>query len=110
MPQYVILLFEKETPGGLADMPPEVMEAHGRVEGQVEALGAKILHAHAVEPRNSDATTVRNDVVTDGPFVEAKEAMAGFFVIEARDLDQAIEVARLVPIMDGGVEVRPLLA
>ena len=110
MPQYVILLFEKETPNGLADMPPEVLEAHDRVEGQVEALGGKILHAHGAEPRNSDATTIRGDVVTDGPFVEAKEAMAGFFVIEARDLDHAIQIARLVPTMDGGVEVRPLLA
>jgi hypothetical protein len=110
VPQYVILLFEKETPNGLADMPPEVMEAHGRVEGRIEELGGRILHAHATEPRNSDATTVRDDVVTDGPFIEAKEAMAGFFVVEARDLDHAIEIGRLVPIMDGGVEIRPLLA
>ena len=47
--------------------------------------------------------------MTDGPFVESKEAIAGIFVIEARDLDHAIELARMTPIMDGGVEVRPLL-
>ena len=62
----------------------------------------------ALEP-TSTATAIRGGVVTDGPFVESKEAIAGVFVIEARDLDHAIALARLTPIMDGGVEVRPLL-
>ena len=62
----------------------------------------------ALEP-TSTATAIRSGVVTDGPFVESKEAIAGVFVIEARDLDHAIALARLTPIMDGGVEVRPLL-
>jgi hypothetical protein len=48
-------------------------------------------------------------VLTDGPFVETKEALAGLIVLEARDLDHAIELARLTPIAHGGVEVRPLL-
>jgi hypothetical protein len=42
--------------------------------------------------------------------VESKEALAGLSIIEARDLDHALELARMTPIMDGGVEVRPLLA
>jgi hypothetical protein len=108
MPQYAILLFERETPGGVADIPPEVMEAHGRVPQQVEELGAKIVAAFATQPTDT-ATTIRGDVVTDGPFIESKEAMAGFFVVEAKDLDQALAIGKLVPVMDGGVEVRPLL-
>jgi hypothetical protein len=49
-------------------------------------------------------------VVTDGPFIEAKEVVAGFFVLEARDLDHAIEIARTNPATwRGGVEIRPLL-
>jgi hypothetical protein len=108
MPQYAILLFERETPGGVADVPPEVLEAHGRVPEQVEAMGAKIVAGYATQPTET-ATTIRGDVVTDGPFIESKEAMAGFFVVEAKDLDQAIAIGKLVPIMDGGVEVRPLL-
>jgi hypothetical protein len=108
MPQYAILLFERETPGGVADIPPEVVEAHGRVPEQVEAMGASIVAAYATQPTDT-ATTIRGDVVTDGPFIESKEAMAGFFVVEAKDLDQAIAIGRLVPVMDGGVEVRPLL-
>jgi hypothetical protein len=49
-------------------------------------------------------------MVTDGPFLETKEVIAGFFVIEAKDLEQAVAVGQLLPIMDGAVEVRPLLA
>ena len=47
--------------------------------------------------------------MTDGPFIETKEVLAGIFVIEARDLDHALALAKLTPIVDGGVEVRPLL-
>jgi hypothetical protein len=55
------------------------------------------------------ATAIRGDQVTDGPFIETKEALAGVFVIEARDLDHALALAKLTPIVDGGVEVRPLI-
>ena len=47
--------------------------------------------------------------VTDGPFVETKEALGGFYVVEARDLDHALEIAKLCPARFGGVEVRPLM-
>jgi hypothetical protein len=62
----------------------------------------------ALQP-DETATAIRGDVVTDGPFIETKEALAGVFVIEARDLDHAIALAKLTPVVDGGVEVRPLL-
>ena len=61
------------------------------------------------------ATTVRvengSTLTTDGPFVAIKEALGGYFVFEAGDLDAAIEVASLVPAarMGGAVEVRPVL-
>ena len=49
-------------------------------------------------------------MVTDGPFVEAKEVLGGFTVIEAPDLDHALGIAKLSPATwRGGVEVRPLL-
>jgi hypothetical protein len=60
------------------------------------------------------ATTVRveggNTLTTDGPFVEIKEAVGGYFFLDADDLDAAIEVAASVPAaaMGGAVEVRPL--
>ena len=61
------------------------------------------------------ATTVRvrdgNTLTTDGPFVELKEAVGGYFMFEADDLDAAIDVASRVPAarMGGAVEVRPIV-
>ena len=50
-------------------------------------------------------------VVTDGPFIEAKEMVLGFLVIEARDLEQALEISKGCPILDdGSVEIRPVMA
>jgi hypothetical protein len=48
--------------------------------------------------------------VTDGPFIEVKDLVAGFLSVEAKDLAQAIELARACPILegDGSVEVRPI--
>jgi len=61
------------------------------------------------------ATTVRVEdgktLVTDGPFVEAKESIGGYFLFEADDLDAAIEVAARVPSarLGGAVEIRPIV-
>ena len=56
------------------------------------------------------ATSIRGDTITDGPFVDAKEVVAGFYVIEAPDLDAALAIARPNPAVreGGGVEVRPV--
>jgi hypothetical protein len=102
MTQYAVLIFERS-----ADLPPEVVEAHGRLPALIAVSGGRVVAGLALEPRET-ATSVRGDLVTDGPFIETKEAMAGVFVLEARDLDHALALARLTPIVDGGVEVRPL--
>ena len=70
--------------------------------------GGKILGGDALQP-TSTATSIRDDVVTDGPFAETKEALGGFYLIEARDLDHALEIAKLCPAPFGGVEVRPIM-
>jgi len=108
MAQYAVMIWERETPGGVADIPPEVLEAHGNLPNRIKEEGGRTVAGLALEP-TATATSIRGDLVTDGPFIETKEALAGVFVIEARDLDQAIALARMTPIMDGGVEVRPLL-
>ncbi len=61
----------------------------------------------------SDATTVRvqdGDVLTsDGPFAETKEQMGGFYIVDCKDLDEAIEVASKIPAAQhGAIEVRPI--
>jgi hypothetical protein len=66
----------------------------------------------ALEP-STTATSVRPDgaggsVITDAPFAEAKEALGGYYVIQAADLDEALAIAKEVPAPFGGVEVRPI--
>jgi hypothetical protein len=53
----------------------------------------------------------RSKAVTDGPFAEAKDVVGGYTLIEARDLDQAVELSKGCPIFetDGAVEVRPVM-
>jgi hypothetical protein len=109
MPQYAILIYEKELPGGVADIPPDVMEANLAVGDKITAMGARVVHEQALQPVANGRTVHKNGLVTDGLFVESKEVIAGFFVVEAADLDQAVAIAKLLPIMDGAVEVRPLL-
>ncbi|MEU4250936.1 YciI family protein [Amycolatopsis sp. NPDC026612] len=106
MAQFAVLIFDKEIP--FEEIPPEILEQHGEVEGKVEGTGGKIVAGYAAAP-TSEARTVRGDAVAEGPFHDVKQQLTGFFVIEARDLDHAVEIAKFVPIVDGGVEVRPLL-
>ena len=61
--------------------------------------------------RTGSVVRGRNKVVTDGPWVEAKDMVLGFMVIEASDLAHAIEISKGCPIVEGGgsVEVRPVM-
>lgn len=79
-----------------------------------EALreSGRCVASEALEPV-ATATTVRvrggQRSVTDGPFAETKEQLAGFYLIEARDLDEAIDVAAgIPPARVGSVEIRPI--
>lgn len=72
--------------------------------------------AYALQPP-STAKTLRgssdNLLMTDGPFVETKEVLGGFEILECRDLDQALALAKNFPALSAGcchVEVRPLIA
>jgi hypothetical protein len=108
MAQYLILIYENEA--GYSDPAAwqAAGEAHGRFPGQVAEKGAELLGGNALQP-TATATSIRGDVVTDGPFAETKEALGGYYLIEAKDLDQALEVAKLCPAPFGGVEVRPIM-
>jgi hypothetical protein len=110
MPEYLILIYENEAEYGTPspDVWQKAMEAHGRFAEQVVEKGAKILGGDALQP-TATATTIRGDVVTDGPFVETKEALGGYYLIEASDLDQALAIGKLCPAPYGGVEVRPIM-
>ena len=79
---------------------------------QLDAAG-QYLAAAPLEP-TATATSVRvrdgKRVVTDGPFAETKEQLGGYFLIEARDLDEAIAIAARIPMARRGtIEVRPVI-
>jgi len=111
MGQYLVLIYEDET--GWEDANPEEF---GRMMAEHQRFGerhqASIRGGNALMP-TATATSVRRElggepVVTDGPFIETKEALGGFYLVEAEDLDEALAIAREVPAPFGGVEVRPV--
>jgi hypothetical protein len=108
MAQYLILIYETEASyaEGGPSLWAEVGQAHNRF---FEQAGEHIVGGNALQPTMT-ATTIRGDVVTDGPFAETKEALGGYYLIEAADLDEALAVAKLCPAPFGAVEVRPVLA
>ena len=97
----------------------ESMQSPGGIEQHVDAfatwsrdVGERLKGGAPLAP-SATATTVRvrsGDIITtDGPFAETKEVLAGFQILEAGDLDEAIEIASRNPIAHGGaVELRPI--
>jgi hypothetical protein len=111
MSQYLILIYESEA--AWAGVRPE---DGGQIMGEYVAFGEKnaaaIAGGNALQP-TSTATSLRADgaggfTVTDGAFAETKEALGGYYLIEAADLDEAIAIAKQIPATFGGVEIRPI--
>ena len=112
MAQYAVLIYEDETSWANADR-----EAFDQTLKEHNAFGENNASAlrggNALQPTDT-ATSIRKDssggfAITDGPFAETKEALGGYYLIEAADLDEAIAVAKQVPARFGGVEVRPVM-
>jgi hypothetical protein len=112
MSQYLVLIYEDES--GYANAAPEVWEEiHQDHAKFAENNGQAMAGGNALQP-TSTATSIRPDgsggfTVTDGPFAETKEALGGYYLIEAADLDEAIATAKQVPTRFGGLEVRPIM-
>ena len=115
MAKYLILIYGDEQKW--ADMGES--EERGIGEGHLAfraAAGTAVLVGHELEPAKT-GTTLRADaagklVTTDGPFLETKEAVGGYYLIEAADLDEAISWAgrlREVYVDHSGVEIRPVV-
>jgi hypothetical protein len=112
--QYLLLIYEDESVYG----PEKGGEAMNQVvAGHMafgQALGAKRLGGAGLQ-NTPTATTVRTSAdgrktLHDGPFAETKEQLGGFYLVEADDLDDAIEIAKKIPLYAAGsIEVRPLL-
>lgn len=107
MAQYAVLIYASDS-AHRVDATPEELAVHDRHARELEESGC-MAAAFALQPV-ATATSIRGDVVTDGPFVDAKEVVAGFYVIDAPDLDAALKIAGRTPAVQlgGGVEVRPV--
>jgi len=110
--QYLLLIYGPEPDETTPPEPlaPMLTESNAFTK-EVRDRGAFIA-AEALQPV-ATATTVRvrdgQTVTTDGPFAETKELLGGFYLIEARDLDEAIELAAKIPgARNGSIEVRPI--
>ncbi|MGH3733448.1 MAG: YciI family protein [Acidimicrobiales bacterium] len=107
MPQYAIFLYaDFDRPS--SDVQPGEREEHEAFSDELMSEGN--MRAAIVLEDVTTATSLRADVISDGPFVEAKEAIAGLFILDADDLDEAIATARRNPILlqGGGLEIRPI--
>ncbi len=109
MPQYAVLIYTDESTYADAAAMEQVLKEHGEF---IERNGSVLRGGSGLLPVET-ATSIRRDSgggfsVTDGAFVETKEALGGYYMIEVADLDEAIAVAKQVPAPAGGVEVRPV--
>jgi hypothetical protein len=111
--KYALLIYEDEALFGPEKAGPKLQEIASQHMAFSQGLGAKRIGGSGLKSV-ATATTVRTSggkkIVHDGPFAEAKEQLGGFYLIEAADLDEAIEIAKRVPVLhDGAIEVRPVL-
>jgi len=106
--RYMIQIFNDESDWAKVTraLIRETVEAHHRFQLEVPELGGRIVEGEALELTNH-SVTIQNGVVTDGPFLEMSEAIGGYYLIEAEDLDKAIAIAKRCP-ASSGVEVRPV--
>jgi hypothetical protein len=111
--QYMLLIHAGDAPEKWDDLSEDEQKA---VMGEYLAISQSpgVTGGDQLQPAET-ATTVRVDdgrtLTTDGPFAETKEALGGYYLLEADDLDAAIGVASRIPAarMGGAVEVRPVV-
>jgi hypothetical protein len=111
--EYILLIYTDEEEA--SNFTPEDVEGHAAAFGAYvrELMERGVLRGGAPLQPSAVSTTVKvregKTLTTDGPFMETKEALAGFYHLECRDLDEAIELAAKLPAATGGtIEVRPV--
>lgn len=111
--RYLLLIYTPEpTEAPSPDAIAAEMAAYNAFTREISERGV-MRGGEALHPTTA-ATTVRvrggETIATDGPFAETKEALGGFYLVDARDLDEAIELAAKIPgAVDGSIEVRPII-
>ena len=113
MPQYLLSVWFDESyedPDVAAPETQRQMAQTGELIAEMERAGAWVFHA-GLRP-SSSATVVRaagGDIsMTDGPYAETNEQIAGYMVLDCKDVDYAVGWIERMPVAGGAVEVRPL--
>jgi hypothetical protein len=111
--RFVLLVCDDE----IQSLPASEAEVQSRYkafvacEQEMRARGV-FVNRERLRPTNTSTTVRKSDgqlVIADGPFAETKEQIAGYFLVDCKDLDEAIEVAALIPAVEyGTIEVRPV--
>jgi hypothetical protein len=111
--RYLMLICTDES-ADTATSPAEAEASMAEYGVFMEEMGKRgVLQGGERLRPTTDATTVRvqdgETVTSDGPFAETKEQIGGYFVVDAKDLDEAIEIAAKIPgARFGSIEVRPI--
>ena len=111
--RYMMLVYTREDVGLSPEELEQIASAHRALMEETTKLG--ILQGAEPLARTETAKTVRhkdgNVLITDGPFAETKEQLAGYYILECKDLDEAIQWASRIPTECGGaqgsIEIRP---
>jgi hypothetical protein len=108
--KYLLLIYENEARWVEKGYDPAEMNEY---QGFGKEFARAILGGNALKP-TSTATTVRvrngKRLTSDGPFAETKEQLSGFYLVEAKDSDEAIHMAGKIPgARHGSIEVRPVM-
>lgn len=111
--KYALLIYEDENQYGPDKAGPRLQEMVARHMAFTQELGAKRIGGAGLKA-SPTATTVHTrsgkKTVHDGPFAEAREQLGGLYLVDVATLDDAIEIARRIPLaQDGAIEIRPVL-
>jgi hypothetical protein len=112
--RYVLLIYGSEAVTAGMTQEEQIALMQGHAAFAQEALQRGLLTGGAPLQPTSTATTVRvrngKTLITDGPFTETKEQLAGIYVLNCQDLDEALEMAARIPdAAYGSIEVRPVM-
>jgi len=107
MAEFAILIYEDESAWATAT-PEWIQQAAKEYQQFAENNGPSLRGGSQLQPTMS-AKSVQGGAVRTGPMVASTPALAGYYVVEAADLNAAVEIAELVPSKFGGVEVRQLI-
>ena len=113
--RYLLLIYQDEVAHSQwnEQQLAEEYQSYATLNDEFQKLGAEMQGGEALMPTQT-ATTVRvrdgRTLTTDGPFAETKEQLGGYYLLNCKNLDEAIAAAAKIPaVKDGSIEIRPIM-